>query len=222
MARSYGTDHLSFDDAGVPGFFCMQDPAEYRLTHHSQSDTFDKVWKDDLNQGAQVLATFAYNTAQLPVLLPRRPLPYNPAPKPATAGAGGSAAASAATDPIAEMDRKIIDQVKKDEATLKSDLTYLADRIGPRLTGSPQLDRASHWTEEQFKAAGFANAHLESWSMRIAGRANLQQGESFRRRNRILRWLRVDGRRPRMARCAETSSAFRIARRPISSSITGS
>ena len=49
----------------------MQDPAEYRLTHHSQSDTFDKVWKDDLNQGAQVLAAWAYNTAQLPGLLPR-------------------------------------------------------------------------------------------------------------------------------------------------------
>ena len=167
MARSYGTDHLSFDEVGVPGFFCIQDPAEYRLTHHSQTDTFDKVWKDDLNQGAQVLATFAYNTAQLPALLPRRPLPYNPAPKPAAGASGGGATASAEPppDPIAEMDKKIIEQVKKDEATLKSDLTYLADRIGPRLTGSPQLDRASHWTEEQFKTAGFANAHLESWQI---------------------------------------------------------
>lgn len=158
MARSYGTDHLSFDDAGVPGFFCMQDPAEYRLTHHSQTDTFDKVWKDDLNQGAQVLAAWAYNTAQLPTLLPRRPLPYNPAPKPA-------ASPETKPDPVAEMDTKIIEQVKKDEAALKSDLTYLADRIGPRLTGSQQLDRASHWTEEQFKTAGFANAHLESWQI---------------------------------------------------------
>jgi carboxypeptidase Q len=167
MARSYGTDHLSFDEVGVPGFFCMQEPAEYRLTHHSQTDTFDKVWKDDLNQGAQVLAAFAYNTAQLPTLLPRRPLPYNPAPKPA-AGANGNAAASAPAekpDPIAEMDKRIVEQVKKDESALKADLTYLADRIGPRLTGSPQLDRASHWTEEQFKEAGFANAHLESWSV---------------------------------------------------------
>src|SRR5580704_14607456 len=167
MARSYGTDHLSFDEVGIPGFFCIQDPAEYRLTHHSQTDTFDKVWKDDLNQGAQVLAAWAYNTAQLPALLPRRPLPYNPAPKPAAGASGGAAAASAEPppDPIAEMDKKIIEQVKKDEATLKSDLTYLADRIGPRLTGSPQLDRASHWTEEQFKTAGFANAHLESWQI---------------------------------------------------------
>jgi len=174
MARSYGTDHLSFDVAGVPGFFCMQDPAEYRLTHHSQTDTFDKVWKDDLNQGAQVLAAWAYNTAQLPVLLPRRPLPYNPAPKPsapkpATSAAAGATASSASAapkaDPVAEMDTKIIEQIKKDEPALKADLTYLADRIGPRLTGSAQLDRASHWTEEQLKAAGFANAHLESWSI---------------------------------------------------------
>src|SRR5579859_3628764 len=78
MVRTFGTDHASFDDAGVPGFFCIQDGAEYTKTHHSQSDTFDKVWKDDLNQGAQVLAAWAYNTAQLPDMLPRRPLPYQP------------------------------------------------------------------------------------------------------------------------------------------------
>src|ERR1700732_869370 len=34
MSRSFGTDHLSFDKAGVPGFYCIQDLAEYRLTHH--------------------------------------------------------------------------------------------------------------------------------------------------------------------------------------------
>src|SRR5437016_5940987 len=66
MVRAFGTDHASFDDAGVPGFWCIQNMAEYSKTHHSQSDTFDKVWKDDLNQGAQVLAAWAYNTAQLP------------------------------------------------------------------------------------------------------------------------------------------------------------
>src|SRR6202046_4395540 len=99
MARSFGTDHLSFDEVGVPGFFCIQDLAEYRLTHHSQSDTFDKVWKDDLNQGAEVLAAWAYNTAQLPTLLPRRPLPYNPAPKPAAGASASAASASAEPDP---------------------------------------------------------------------------------------------------------------------------
>src|SRR6266576_3301988 len=78
MRRTFGTDHASFDDVGVPGFFCIQNMAEYSKTHHSQSDTFDKVWKDELNQGAQVLAAWAYNTAQLPAMLPRRPLPNRP------------------------------------------------------------------------------------------------------------------------------------------------
>jgi Zn-dependent M28 family amino/carboxypeptidase len=158
MRRSFGTDHASFDDAGVPGFLVIQDGAEYGLTHHSQSDTFDKVWKDELNQGAQVLAAWAYNTAQLPVLLPRRPLPY----RPSTPGAKSEAPKP---DPISEMDTKIVEQVKASEAELKSNLEYLADRIGPRLTGSPQLDKASHWTMERFKEAGLSNAKLEPWTI---------------------------------------------------------
>jgi carboxypeptidase Q len=158
MMHMSGTDHLSFNEVGVPGFWALQDGAEYSKTHHSQSDTFDKVWKDELNQGAQVLAAWAYNTAQLTGMLPRRPLPYNPptdaakmeTPKP---------------DPIAEMDTKILEQVKADQANLKTNLQYLADRIGPRLTGSPQLDQASHWTMERFKELGLSNVHLESWTI---------------------------------------------------------
>jgi Zn-dependent M28 family amino/carboxypeptidase len=80
-----GSDHASFNSAGVPAFFCDQDVAEYNKTHHSQSDTFDKVWKDDLMEGAQVLAVVAYNIAQLPDLLPRKPAP--PAAQPATPAA---------------------------------------------------------------------------------------------------------------------------------------
>src|SRR6266851_2268234 len=158
MRRSFGTDHASFDDAGVPGFFVVQDGAEYNLTHHSQSDTFDKVWKDELNQGAQVLATWAYNTAQLPAQLPRRPLPYRPSTE-------GAKAEAPKPDPISEMDKKIVEQVKSGQGELKSNLEYLADRIGPRLTGSPQLDKASHWTMERFKEAGLSNVHLEPWTI---------------------------------------------------------
>jgi carboxypeptidase Q len=158
MARTFGTDHASFDDVGVPGFWCIQNTAEYSKTHHSQSDTFDKVWKDDLNQGAQVLASWAYNTAQLPTLLPRRPLPYQPTE--AVAKAEG-----AQQDPVAEMDAKILAQVKADQNQLRADLSYLVDRIGPRLTGSPKLDQASRWTLEQFKALGLENAHLEPWTI---------------------------------------------------------
>ena len=158
MARTFGTDHASFDDAGVPGFWCIQNIAEYSKTHHSQSDTFDKVWKDDLNQGAQVLAAWAYNTAQLPAMLPRRPLPYQPTEAVARTEA-------AQPDPVAEMDAKILAQVKTDQRQLQADLSYLADRIGPRLTGTAKLDQASHWTMEQFKALGLENAHLEPWTI---------------------------------------------------------
>src|SRR5712671_1114569 len=158
MARSFGTDHLSFDEVGVPGFFCIQERAEYNLTHHSQSDTFDKVWKDDVNQGAEVLAAWAYNTAELPGMLPRRPLPYNP-------GKGVKKEETPNSDPIAEVDTKVLEQVKTDEPTLKQNLTYLTEHIGPRLTGSTKLDTASHWTEEQFKVAGLANVHLEEWTV---------------------------------------------------------
>lgn len=161
MLRSFGTDHASFNEAGVPGFWCVQDTAEYSKTHHSQSDTFDKVWKDDLVQGAQVLAAWAYNTAELPEMLPRRPLPATASAQP------GATQASVAPqpDPVAEMDKKIIAQVKSDESKLKENLSYLTDHIGPRLTGSPQLDQASHWTADQFKALGLSNVHLEARSI---------------------------------------------------------
>jgi carboxypeptidase Q len=157
MAREYGTDSLSFDEVGIPGFWCAQALAEYPQTHHSQSDTFDKAWKDDLLQGAQVLAAWAYNTAELPEMLPRRPLPP---PAPVSAADSGPP-----KDPVAEADKKIMELVKADEGQLKSDLTYLTTQIGPRLTGSPQLDQASHWTEQQFKALGLSNVHLESWTI---------------------------------------------------------
>src|ERR1700688_3446912 len=176
MLRSFGTDHASFDDVGVPGFWAIQDSAEYSNTHHSQSDTFDKVWKDELNQGAQVLAAWAYNTAQLPEMLPRRPAPAKAqAPKPdakkteeANANAIDSDVESsrlAKPDPIGEMDTKILAQVKADEPELKATLEFLSDHIGPRLTGSKKLDQASQGVLARFKQLGLANAHQKAWSI---------------------------------------------------------
>ncbi len=159
MTREYGTDSLSFDEVGVPGFWCAQDLAEYPKTHHSQSDTFDKAWKDDLLQGAQVLAAWAYNTSQLPNMLPRRPV------TPPLVESAAGAKSEPAKDPVLEADKKLVELVKADQPQLKNDLTYLTTQIGPRLTGSPQLDQASHWTEEQFKALGLTNVHLESWTI---------------------------------------------------------
>ena len=39
----------------------------------------------------------------------------------------------------------------------------LMDRIGPRLTGSPQMKEANEWTKDQLASWGLSNAHLESW-----------------------------------------------------------
>jgi hypothetical protein len=39
----------------------------------------------------------------------------------------------------------------------------LMDRIGPRLTGSPQMKEANDWTKERLASWGLANARLESW-----------------------------------------------------------
>ncbi len=75
LDRMGGTDHLSFDAAGVPGFACRQDMDEYRLTHHTQSDTLDKAKEPNLIQGAQVIAITALRVANLPEMLPRMPKP---------------------------------------------------------------------------------------------------------------------------------------------------
>lgn len=66
-----GSDHQSFHSSGVPGFACRQDVDEYRLTHHTQSDTFDHAKEPNLVQGAQVMAVAALRVANLPELLPR-------------------------------------------------------------------------------------------------------------------------------------------------------
>ena len=42
-------------------------------------------------------------------------------------------------------------------------LGVLADDIGPRLTGSPNMAKANKWTRDKLEAMGCANAHLESW-----------------------------------------------------------
>jgi carboxypeptidase Q len=73
-----GSDHVPFDEAGVPGFWCIQDNVDYDKTHHSQADTIDRVRWDDLTEGAQVLAVFAYNVAEAPSLIPRKPPKASP------------------------------------------------------------------------------------------------------------------------------------------------
>jgi hypothetical protein len=65
-----GSDHVAFMNAGVPGYFCIQLPAHYREVHHSQTDTFDKVIPAEINQGAALLAAWAWNVSEMPEALP--------------------------------------------------------------------------------------------------------------------------------------------------------
>ena len=77
-----GTDHVSFDEVGLPGFQFIQDRLEYNSrTHHSNMDVFDRVQEEDLVQMAIVAAVFAYNTAMLDARLPRKSLPRPFAPQ---------------------------------------------------------------------------------------------------------------------------------------------
>ena len=73
LRLEWGSDHLPFDEAGVPAFCFEQVQHDYSRNHHSEADTSDKVKPKELQQAAVVLALTAYRTAELPGLLPRRP-----------------------------------------------------------------------------------------------------------------------------------------------------
>ena len=98
--RSVGaTDHVSFDRVGLPGFQFIQDELDYMShTHHTNADVYDHLDADDLVQASVVLASFLYDAASRPAMLPRKPLPAS-ATAPATATAPARRAPSARPAP---------------------------------------------------------------------------------------------------------------------------
>lgn len=71
-----GTDHLSFDAVGLPGFQFIQDPIDYGTrTHHTNMDVYDHVIPGDMMQASVIMASFVYHTAMRDEKLPRKPLP---------------------------------------------------------------------------------------------------------------------------------------------------
>jgi carboxypeptidase Q len=76
ISNTTGTDHLSFDGVGLPGFQFIQDEIEYDTrTHHSNQDVFDRIQADDMKQASAIMAAFVYNTAMRDEKLPRKPAP---------------------------------------------------------------------------------------------------------------------------------------------------
>jgi carboxypeptidase Q len=84
-----GTDHLSFDAVGLPGFQFIQDELDYEtVTHHTNIDTVDHIQATDLMQIAAVVASVVYDAANRPEMLPRKALPKAPPTTNVTSGAG--------------------------------------------------------------------------------------------------------------------------------------
>lgn len=88
-ANTGGTDHLSFDGVGLPGFQFIQDPIEYESrTHHSNMDVYDRIQEDDMKQASVIMASFVYHAAMRDEKLPRKPT--RPIAAPAAPARSGS------------------------------------------------------------------------------------------------------------------------------------
>jgi len=79
-----GTDHLSYDAVGLPGFQFIQDAVDYNTrTHHSNMDTYERLQANDMMRNAVIVASVVLHAANREDKLPRKPLPAPPPPQPA-------------------------------------------------------------------------------------------------------------------------------------------
>jgi carboxypeptidase Q len=93
-----GTDHLSFDEVGLPGFQFVQDPVEYSShSHHTNMDVYDRIQAQDMMKNAVIIASFVYHAATRDTLLPRKALPRPRPPQTPAATSPSPASGSPAT-----------------------------------------------------------------------------------------------------------------------------
>ena len=75
LQNTGGTDHLSFDRVGLPGFQFIQDEIEYSTrTHHSNQDNYDRIQAEDMKRSATIMAAFVYQSAMMDEKMPRKPM----------------------------------------------------------------------------------------------------------------------------------------------------
>lgn len=81
-----GSDHTSFNQAGLPGIGMAQDPIEYfARTWHTNYDTYERIVEDDVKKSAIVIAATVYQLSMRDELLPRytrEAMPSLPTPSP--------------------------------------------------------------------------------------------------------------------------------------------
>jgi carboxypeptidase Q len=81
-----GTDSTSFNNAGLPGVGLNQDPFDYgSFTHHTNYDTYERIYEEDVREGAVEIASAVYAIAMADEMLPRFTAAEMPKPVPAPA-----------------------------------------------------------------------------------------------------------------------------------------
>ena len=76
----------------------------------------------------------------------------------------GSLNASAQSKDL--VDLAVVNRIKTeafDHSQVMDTLSWLTDRYGPRLTGSPEAQEAADWAVNRLKTYGIHDVHLESW-----------------------------------------------------------
>jgi carboxypeptidase Q len=86
-----GTDSTSFNNAGLPGVGLAQDPFDYNsFTHHTNLDTYERIYEEDVREGAVEIAAAVYAIAMADEMVPR--FAATEMPKPVEIPAPGSLA----------------------------------------------------------------------------------------------------------------------------------
>jgi len=108
MPRGGSSDHASFNQKGVPGFFWIEknrpglEGKGYNFSWHTQKDTLEYAIEEYLVQSATCSAVTAYNLAMADTMLPRYVAPPDAAgegegrPRPRREGAEGAGAGAGA------------------------------------------------------------------------------------------------------------------------------
>jgi carboxypeptidase Q len=101
--RTGGTDSTSFNNAGLPGVGYSQDPFDYNTyTHHTNFDTYERIYEPDMREAAVEEALTAYALAMADQMLPRCSAATMPPPPPEPTGRGGGARANVPVTPVHE------------------------------------------------------------------------------------------------------------------------
>ncbi|HMT09534.1 MAG TPA: M20/M25/M40 family metallo-hydrolase, partial [Pyrinomonadaceae bacterium] len=67
-----GSDHTSFNNAGLPGIGVAQDPIEYfTTTWHTNLDTYERIIESDVKSSAVIIAAAVYHLAMSEERIPR-------------------------------------------------------------------------------------------------------------------------------------------------------